>query len=610
MKFRTTLILLALVIGLCVFLVLHTARQPVGSPSPDQPHRMFPLSEFKNLSDTDLPDLRPIFTRVELRSADTRCCLSRPDTRSPWRIALHDEITLRADPDAVSEILHELEILTAQSVLRPEPDRPLELASYGLDRAARSISFGTDNRLWTLHVGTGSADGKSVYVSRSGDPAQTVYVVPQHIAEIAANTPADLRDRAVFRFEPANVRRIEIAAPGRRMVCRIKEAGTWHLEQPVADRADARAVRKFLNDLAALRVGDNGFITDAPADLADFGLDAPSRGFVVHEGETIHVLLVGDEVPGRSDRVYAREKSGPSVFMLSRNALDVLPGAASDLRARNAVTFHISDVTRIELTVRDKERVALAKTDDKWTMLRPDGVVPDAPAVVSFLEGLLDLHIETWIDEPGNAQLVESGLAEPQVEVSLISGRSEPALALSFGSFSGSGLLCHARVGAKGPILLVPDAILTRALSGHRAFLSRTVLSFDRADAKRIEITWSDGTFVVERQGEKWMRSAPTRQAADSAAVDALLWSLCHVQAKRIIADKPENPARYGLSPPRIKVVISLAGAPAEKRALLLGEASGPDSVYAMRQGRSRVYTVSNAIADSLTACMETGTKK
>ena len=75
MKFRTTIILLALVIGLGAFLLIYTARQPSVSAFKEEQTRLFAGSEFQEPGAS-----RQLGSRTSRRSS--RCAAATP--RSSW----------------------------------------------------------------------------------------------------------------------------------------------------------------------------------------------------------------------------------------------------------------------------------------------------------------------------------------------------------------------------------------------------------------------------------------------------------------------------------------------------------------------------------------------
>jgi len=167
MKFRLTIILLVLVIGLGAFLLIYTARQPSTSTFKEEQSRLFAGSEFHETGASSLAGLSDLATKVELRHGDALIELDRPaeGLKREWRIV--KPLSVSADSGAVTALLGEIEFLKVTRRLTPEAGRPLDLKSYGLEPPERSIIFGIGEKSWTLNVGAKTPDGQSVYIARA-----------------------------------------------------------------------------------------------------------------------------------------------------------------------------------------------------------------------------------------------------------------------------------------------------------------------------------------------------------------------------------------------------------------------------------------------------------
>jgi hypothetical protein len=89
--------------------------------------------------------------------------------------------------------------------------------------------------------------------------------------------PRQWRSTRLYEPGPADVGGIELRyglAPSQRLTL-ARTAGKWRIESPVSTRADADAVRGYLEALA--RAQADAFVTDSPNDWSTFGLSAPER---------------------------------------------------------------------------------------------------------------------------------------------------------------------------------------------------------------------------------------------------------------------------------------------------------------------------------------------
>ncbi len=612
MKLRTTLILLALVVGLGLFFLLHTARQPSTTEYKEQQKRVFPTREFQDPADPTRSGLSDLVTRIELRQGENKIVLVREE-KDEWRIT--EPIATAADAGQVSSILSELEFLKAETVLRPEEGADLDLESYGLTNPDSSVTFQAGDRSWTLDIGDNTVDGKSVYVARA-DVSQAAYVAPKSVIGKASKDVSQLRDKSPIRFDKSEATGLDIGVADKPAIACRKEKGRWRLTRPVEDEADSDVVKKLLDNIASLRIAADDFITEDESRLGEFGLDEPRMTISVFEGDAGRTLLVGQEAEDRAGKLYAKRQGESSIFALKKDALDGLQKTPSDLRARNALQFSTDDVTSIEIALAEGT-VRLVKAEAEWEMEKPEGFSADKSQVTNFLNDLSDLQIKKWLDDPTEETIAEAAVAEPQAEVTLTLKEDQPGHTLRFGNRAEEPGLCHARRGDKGPILLVPSKMRSAVLSGHLAFLPRKMLEFTRNDAVAVRIERPEVSFSLTKEDDAWKTLEPVEAQADSYAVDDLLWTLCWLEAKRILAEKAENLEEFGLDKPRIRAVVTLSPAEPdedqqegeaakekapERKVLLVGKAEEDGAACAMVEGGDYVFLVGKSVLDRLGA--------
>ena len=603
MKFRATLILVALVAGLAVFLVLFVGRQPSEPVYERQLARVFPLQEFQEKHYEDPVRPSAMMTRLELRVGENRIVLTRTgdSEANPWRIV--HPIRTAADSAEVLSILIELELLSAQAALRDEPDRRLDPGLYGLDRPECSVSFGTGKRSWALDIGEMTADGKSIYVARPDIAEPTVYVVPRKLLDSVTKQVADLRDKAVLRFGRSRVSGIEFRRRGEESIVCSRQKGQWRITAPVRDCADGYVINLVLDALLHLRVNARDFITDDGTRAPEFGLDNPSFKAVVFEdgADAGRGLLLGSPAADREGKVYAKREGEPSIFVLRERAVEGIRKSLGDVRARNVLQFEPDDVSELDISI-PGQTLRLVKDGAAWQMKQPAGVEADRVQVRNFLDDLRSLAVQKWLDDPTSETIAESGLVQPRAVVGLTMKEGKRRQEILFGKTLDGRGLCHARRGDEGPVLLVPSEIIENLSLGPLAFVSRVMLEFGRGEVSAILITRPDGEFHLEKRADEWACLEPQGAEVQAAAVDSLLWELCHLEAKRIIGERAEKSVKYELDAPRIRVTISLGAAPARREILQVGKERDETASYAIVEGKSLVYLIGKSTVDLLMA--------
>jgi len=652
MKFRTTLVLLVLVLGLGTFFYLYTSRQPTVREYKEQQSQVFPAREFEDPRSPFRHGIADLVTKLELRDSSSRIELERSNEagKSEWGIL--KPIRAAADSGSVSSILSELEFMKAAQKLTGGKERPLDLKSWGLDPPERSITFGFGEKSWTLNIGAKTADGKSAYVARMDAPA-VVCIVPESVIAKASERVNDLRDKAALRFDKSAVTRVDLVpAEGPALELR-KDAGGpldvaqgrpeqgrtggWRLVRGVEDEAGADAVTKLLDAVAALRVDAGDFLADDVRRAAEFGLDKPRFKLSVFEGDAARTLVIGADDKDDPKKCYARREGDPTLFAVEKTGAEALMKSAADLRAKTALQFDPDQVATITLAVASApsgapaQTVRLAQSSGVWKFEEPSGAAADPEQVKRFLDDLHNLEVRDWVDAPTAGRLAETGLTAPRITITLTT-KSGASSALRFGKPAEKPELCYGRRNEQGPILILPGDLASRLAVGYLAFVSRKVLEFNKDDAVAVRIVRPGGVVALERKGDKWMLGDPAAAGkpaaveADGARVDDLLWALSFLEAKWVAAEKAKSLAEYGLDAPRIRAILAMKSAappkpeapakpappgkpstgpaaePAKAITLLVGKELPDGGSYAMMEGGDRIFVIAKAPVEHLMA--------
>jgi hypothetical protein len=192
-----------------------------------------------------------------------------------------------ADAATVAEMLRILG--TTQSVSRfvDETPSPEKLAEYGLAPASprMKVTIGLKtadpaDKERVYLFGKETADPNYVYAQQAGRAA--VFTVPKLVFDRFAH--ADLRDRAIFRFDPASIAGIEIKGWGKtglvfELHAEKNTDGVWVPSKPKEFALDPAKVNAFLTLLSKTTV--KSFVP---------GPQTPEQGFG-NEKEYLHILL-------------------------------------------------------------------------------------------------------------------------------------------------------------------------------------------------------------------------------------------------------------------------------------------------------------------------------
>lgn len=119
------------------------------------------------------------------------------------------------------------------------------------------------------------------------------------------------------------------------------------------------------------------------------------------------------------------------------------------------------------------------------------------------------------------------------------------------------------------------------------------ILSLNDSDVNRVELKKKDGAdLVLQKQDRKWQITSPQQLRADDSAVSGMISSLSSLSSDRLVEDKADNVAQFGLSSPALEVDVSGKN---DTHKLLIGDdtPTGGGS-YAKLESDPRIFTIAS----------------
>lgn len=604
MKLRTTIILAAVCLGLFVF--FQVTRRP-GTP---QARAMsgtpvFGGAEFEETVGGVRKGLSDLVERLEIRGSKGDMVLQRETANGEtvWRVAA--PVRRRADGAEVARVLNVLEFLERRRTLEPLPGEKLDLKGFGLMPAARVIRLSIGPKAWELRIGKPAPSGNEVYVARGDEDA--VYVCANAIVHASEGGLNRFRDRAALRVEPSTVEEIRLKRKGGETVLE-RDGPRWRIVKPVKDVADADAVDQMLRalcgepsrGLTGVEVAPGDYVADNPGDLKPYGLDAPRCGVTLKTGETTHGLLFGAPTE-KGRKVYAQRLDEPSVFLLPVPAFRVADRSLSALRDPRLLRLGEGEAKGIEIEAPEPaESFRLVREGEGWRMTKPESTPADAERVDGFLRRLLSARVRKWIGKPDLAAL---GFEPPGATIT-VEREDGPPLVLHVGLVrkEGENKGVYLRRGDKGPVLLARYEGAA-GLAGNRYldFLPRTVLRFPKDSVVELSVVGPKRDTLLRKGKGEWRLVRPVEAEADLARVNDVLWDLCELRAKRLLARGPKGLKSYGLDPPALTVRLKReAGKRPVTHEVLIGGAAGRDSVNAYLKDTALLFALDKNVLHRL----------
>lgn len=327
-----------------------------------------------------------------------------------WKIS--KPVVGLGDPDKIVGMLRKLGHLR---VLDFVVDKPGDLGKYGLASPRYRVVIREEKDGTSKGVLFGAPKEKNrVYAMREG--GDTVFAVNDRIVMDLALPPGDFREKRLTRIPQASIERVEIGRGGERLVL-VKSGARWEMTVPVkmdADDADVRALLRGITDLSA-----GEFIQGAGDDLEKYGLGEGATEVILapKEGD-VEKFLVGKKTRRGKEVYIMRLNSGETLTVKADFAKDISLDPLA-YRKKKVMGFDSAAAVRLSVSERGKPRVVCKRSDAKeWKALEPAGEEIRAAAVKVMLTTLAHLRAEEFVS-PGDGDLAQYGLAEPEVEVNV-----------------------------------------------------------------------------------------------------------------------------------------------------------------------------------------------
>ncbi len=303
-----------------------------------------------DLRDRDLLHVkRDDVRQLEVTGPEGGYSLARTDA-GEW--AITKPFATRAGRWSVDGLLGTIENLRMESVAADGALEPKQLAQYGLDKPARSVTLVTkDGQTRTLEIGSGivepaatptPAPSPAVKGAKPEPPKPTKYhvrprggtlvaVVPATLADDLAKGLGELRAKRLLEVATYETEGFEAVAAGAKKVyvkttAKDKDGfdkSQWKRSAPDAKDLDTTKVEDALFKLGGVEVSE---FVDEPKPPASYGLDAPVLKVTVKAKGDSWIEL------GRKDGVYyGRRSNDASVLKLDAAKAAELLKAFSEL---------------------------------------------------------------------------------------------------------------------------------------------------------------------------------------------------------------------------------------------------------------------------------------
>ncbi len=385
-------------------------------------------------------------TEVSLSVAgeeEIRCQL---ESEGNWQMAA--PIDVKADAKEIRSILDALHRLKVMEFVK---DGAADLMEFGLEPPRIRVSVQQEDGSQELLVGSDISDTSRIYVKPGAFDA--IYAVNREIVSTLNKSVFDLRDKRVIDFQRTATDRFEIQRRGEaKIVCAKDLKGEWHIEEPVALKADAKVVDDILFGVDSLKAVE--FAEEQPAGLRRYGLESPSLqvSFFTPDTEPA-VLLIGKSI---GDGRYAKARNAERIALVRGNVPELLGSGVAGLRDKQVLEFEGEDAFKLALRHGDVQ-LALQKQGVNWRLVSP--VQEDAKngAVNRVIRRLAGLRADKYLALAPS--LIVTRLNKPEVQATITLNNLKEHT-LQVGAANGSGQRFARLRAAPDTVFLVEPSIV------------------------------------------------------------------------------------------------------------------------------------------------------
>lgn len=384
--FRSTLVLLAVFLGLVGYVYFYDSKRPATPPTPEKPKAF-------NLQADKLEEL-------SVRAAGGETTRLKKDAGT-WQV-LEPSSTNAAE----SEVTSITQGLASLEIQRIVDENPSDLAQFGLAQPKIDVGFraGGQTGLTHLLIGDKTPTGGELY-AKALDQKQ-VFLISSYLDSTFNRTPFDLRDKTILKFDRDKVTALEMVR-SKDSIALAKKGSQWSLSKPILATADFGSVEGLIGQIQSAQMV--ALTADQAKDLKPYGLDKPQvTTTIVTEGGR-STLAIGKSSPDGG--FYARDTARPLVFTISQALVTELEKPPSDYRLKDLFEFRPFNATRLELT-RDTQTLAFERlkgtdpgTPGKWQQVAPAKKDVDNTKFDGAVTQLSALRAESFVEASASTGL-------------------------------------------------------------------------------------------------------------------------------------------------------------------------------------------------------------
>ena len=406
MKFKTTVILVAVFAALLVFVLLFESKSKGKK------------EEEKKLVDLSSADVE----KMSLKKEDETIAFSK-DEKGDWLIT--EPLEAKADTYEVNRLAEDFSGLKFERLAEAEA---ADQAKYEIPKKELTLWYKNRPEPVKLLFGMENPIDNTIFSKKEGDPR--IVLLATNLKTQLEKKVFDFRQKDIFKFEPEDVAGLKLRAKDIAWEVRKKDDG-WFFQAPLAALAKKSRVEDILRALSGMRAKEFVAETKTDEEIAKFGLkDAEysvSLSLPSKDQEATFFLHKED------DKVYVTTSLSPKIILAEGQVITDIEKNVEDIREKAVLVFNSWEADKVRVKRGDLVLTVVKNAEDKW-LFEDGGKEADSSKLETFIRKIEGLEAAEFVDAPANLQ--EYGLAPPQVEVTVWtkSGEKETEFQVLFGT--------------------------------------------------------------------------------------------------------------------------------------------------------------------------------